>query len=127
MEAGSEIDLTDESDRGCVLAGASLLEEAIEKRFRSVFASRHIAKHIQDSLFDSNGPLATFSGKIKLGYAIGLFSRETFSDLETIRRLRNKAAHVAEEFDFANDRIGQTVESLKCVNADKGKITRYSI
>jgi DNA-binding MltR family transcriptional regulator len=127
MENDSErIDLTNESDRGCVLAGAAMLEESIEARFRSIFDTRHIPKHLQDSLFNSNGPLATFSGKIKLGYALGLFSRETFSDLEVIRKLRNEAAHVWKEFDFTNKAIGLKIESLKCVNSHKTKLPHHS-
>jgi DNA-binding MltR family transcriptional regulator len=122
----ARFELTNESDRGCVLAGAALLEECIEARFRRYFDSRQISKSIQDSLFNSNGPLATFSGKIKLGYAIGLFSRETFNDIEAIRKLRNEAAHVSEDFDFSSKTIRPKLESLKCGNAFKTKLPRYS-
>jgi len=121
-----EIDLTDESDRGCVLVASALLEECLENRFRRIFDSKKIPKNVQDSLFVSNGPLATFAAKIKVAYAVGLTIKQTFDDLEAVRRLRNGAAHAAKDFDFSNQVIAHKIDSLKCVGPWKTKMTRYS-
>jgi DNA-binding MltR family transcriptional regulator len=121
-----KIDLTDESDRGCMLVAAALLEESLELRFRDLFQSKEIPKSVQDSLFGSNGPLATFSSKIKMAYAIGLLPKETFTDLEEIRKMRNQAAHLSKDFDFLDGAIGRKIEILKCVQLKrKDFIQRY--
>lgn len=122
-----KIDLTDESDRGCILVAAALLEESLEFRFRHTFQSKKIPQSVQDSLFSSNGPLATFSGKLKMAYAIGLIPKETFRDLEEVRKLRNQAAHLSKDFDFLNGTVGRKIEGLVCVQLlKKDFIQRYS-
>jgi DNA-binding MltR family transcriptional regulator len=121
-----KIDLTDESDRGCILVAAALLEESLELRFRDLFQSKEIPKSVQDSLLGSNGALATFSSKIKMAYAVGLLPRETFTDLEEVRKMRNQAAHLSKDFDFLNEAIGRKIESLICVQLTKNDfIQRY--
>jgi len=119
-------DLIEESDRGCVLVAAAMLEEGLEKIFRATFESKRASKTLQDSLFDSNGPLATFSAKIKLAYALALISSDAHEDLEEVRRLRNEAAHTARDFDFLDDSVGRRVESIHCVQRFRGSFKRYS-
>jgi DNA-binding MltR family transcriptional regulator len=120
-------DLVEESDRGCVLAAAAMLEESLEKIFCAIFESQRASKTVQNSLFDSNGPLATFSAKIKLAYALGLISSDAYEDLERIRKLRNEAAHTAKDFDFLNDSVGARLESLHRVQAFRASFKRYGL
>jgi mannitol operon repressor len=73
--------LMDESDRGFVLIQAAMIEQSIETALRAGFRKRNIPKKLQDALFDSNGPLSTFSGKLKIAFAFGIMSREDYSDV----------------------------------------------
>jgi hypothetical protein len=55
----------------------------------------------QDVLFDSDRPLGTFSSRILLAYRLGLIDRNYESFLQSLRKLRNDAAHAAEHIDLA--------------------------
>jgi DNA-binding MltR family transcriptional regulator len=120
-------DLVEESDRGCVLVAAAMLEESLEKIFRIAFNAKHTSKALQDSLFDSNGPLATLSAKIRLAYALGFIPSDVYRDLEDVRKLRNEAAHTAKDFNFLDDSVGARIESLHCVQAFRESFRRYSL
>ena len=53
-----------------------------------------------DNLFDADRPLGTFSSRILLAYRLGLLSREFESFLQTLRKLRNDAAHAVQHIDL---------------------------
>jgi len=55
--------------------------------------------------YEFNGPIADFSARIRIGYAMYLFGRETRDDLETIRTIRNLFAHHHEIITFNTDEI----------------------
>jgi DNA-binding MltR family transcriptional regulator len=120
------IDLVEESDRGCVLVAAALLETRLENIFRYVFKLNSIPKKIQDSLFDSNGPLSTFSSKAKLAFSLKLINKTIFEDIETVRRIRNEFAHSATAVDFIGHEVSKRIEAMHCVQEFKGSMQRYS-
>jgi DNA-binding MltR family transcriptional regulator len=120
-------ELIDESDRGCVLVGAAILEQRLEDIFRQQFAINQIPSKIQSDLFNSNGPLSTFSSKIKLAYSFGLIDKSVFQDLETIRKVRNEFAHTSEQVDFTNHSMSKNIEALHCVKQFDGKFQRFNL
>jgi hypothetical protein len=77
--------LNSETDRGCALMAAAFLENELEKLLRKTLIGTNKQK---DDLFMFNGPLGTFSAKIKIAYASGLLSENNFHDLELIRKIR---------------------------------------
>jgi hypothetical protein len=77
-----------QSDRACGVLNASWLEQSIELSIQRVLRPDYSRK-----LFDFEGPLGTFSAKIMMGYAIGLFGPKTNHDLLLIRTIRNEFAH----------------------------------
>lgn len=86
--------LFQESDRGCVLVGAALIDEVLEVLLRSKLESEpRIVREVVNPLFITNGPLSSFWARIQLSYALGLINRGTYDDLEIIRNLRNSFAH----------------------------------
>lgn len=92
-----------ESDRGCILVGASVLEELLELALKEILSKdAHVVKHAIEPLFGSMGPLSTFSAKIKLAYSLGVFDKWCFGDLEKIRKIRNAAAHDYSPKTFEN-------------------------
>ena len=68
---GMVAEMQDRSDRTAALVGAAvldaLLSQVIETRF--VALSKHDAKKLY------NGPLGSFSSKINLGHALGLYEK----------------------------------------------------
>jgi DNA-binding MltR family transcriptional regulator len=106
-------ELANESDRGVVLVGASLLEENLELVLRSVMC-RHekVVKEVVEPLFQGFSALATFSAKIKSCYAFNLIDETTFKDLDTIRDIRNEFAHSYQTASFSNQNIKDKVANL---------------
>jgi DNA-binding MltR family transcriptional regulator len=92
------------SDRAFVILWASRLDEylryALPHKLRPA-----ISKGALDKLFEENGPLTTFSAKIILGYAVGLYGLKTFHDLEVIRQLRNEFAHSTKALTFSTKEV----------------------
>src|SRR5437660_8771059 len=62
--------------------------------------------------YEFQGPLADFSSRIKLGYAMYLFGRETREDMEIIRRVRNLFAHQSAVMTFKLPEIEETCQHL---------------
>jgi hypothetical protein len=93
--------LFSESDKGCVLIIASILEETLRQLHEA-----HIAvitypskKNVFKDL--SNAQLSTFAGMIQIANAYGLISDEDYKDLQLIRKLRNEAAQWGESYRHA--------------------------
>jgi DNA-binding MltR family transcriptional regulator len=120
-------DLIEESDRGCVLVGAAMLEEDLAALFKVVFQKNAIPGKVEKSLFDANGPLSTFSAKIKMAYGMGLIDRPVFDDLELIRRIRNEFAHSPAKVDFVDDRFKPLVESLNAIQDILNVMPTYGV
>lgn len=120
-------ELIDESDRGCVLVGAAILEQRLEDIFRQQFAINQISNKMQSDLFNSNGPLSTFSSKIKLAHSFGLIDKSVFQDLEAIRKIRNEFAHTSDQVDFTNHSMSKNIEALHCVKQFDGKFQRFNL
>lgn len=102
-----------ESDRGCVILSAALLDEALEELLRSV--CREIPQDIKatvDPLFQGYAPLATFSAKIQLSFALGILPRALRDKIEIIRRLRNDFAHEWGPIDFKDPRCANRLDLL---------------
>lgn len=103
-----------ESDRGCILIGASVLDETLGLYLRSrLERNDHVAKHAAEALFSGMGPLSSFSSRIKLAYCLGLIEKWEFEDLERIRKIRNKAAHEYSGKSFADNEIIQITMHLQ--------------
>jgi DNA-binding MltR family transcriptional regulator len=65
-------ELTKETDRGCALMAASFLDYELEKLLREKLVG---SKNHLDTLFEFNGPLGTFSSRIRLSYSLGLIPK----------------------------------------------------
>lgn len=58
-----------------------------------------------EQVFEGNGPLSTFSSKIKLTYRLGLISREEARTLDQIRNIRNRFAHSLGGMTFLDQKV----------------------
>lgn len=102
------------SPRGGAMVAASFLDD---------FLMKLILVHLEalsdsevDGLFGPERPLGTFSSKIKLGRALGLFGPRTAHDLNLIREIRNAFAHGLRKMNFETPEIRQLVGSLHVIN-----------
>jgi DNA-binding MltR family transcriptional regulator len=109
--------LSRESDRGLILVSASYLDEALERLLRARFLIEHKkSKSMIDPLFNTFGPLSTFSAKIKVSYAIDLIEKWVYRDFEILRKLRNEFAHSIGPAVFDSAEVVKLTEKL--VGAD---------
>src|ERR1019366_6243223 len=92
--------LVSESDRGCILVGAALLDEELAGLFRAI-----LIPELSREMLKVDRPLGSFSARSQMAYALGLIHKQDFDDLDIVRKIRNDTAHfVARRGDgFATD------------------------
>jgi hypothetical protein len=86
------------NDRATAILGAVYLDEYLRGYIEGVLAE---GNRLSDDLFGPEKPLGSFSARIKMAYALGLISKEIYSDLNTIRNVRNIFAHGLYEASFS--------------------------
>ena len=97
-----------ESDRACAVLGAALLDARLESLY-----NRRL-RHAKDELLSGNGPLATFSARIRLAHALAWISDDVQYDLHVIRSVRNEFAHnFNHELSFSNQSIADRCRNLR--------------
>jgi len=112
------IDLGDSSlaDGAAVAVGSAILDaslrDAIARRFSPGADEKETAKIFA---FDSNGPLADFSAKIKVGYALGIGKEKTRRDLDKIRQIRNIFARTPRLINLADQEVRHMIDSMYIV------------
>jgi hypothetical protein len=118
-----------ESDKGCVISVASVLEETLRRVHEAhIAATVPDAKTSYSALFESPyAPLASFNGVIELGYAYGLISTEDYRDLNVVRKIRNEAAHSLVEFSLDDRGVKSLVGRLKAVERHRGKVAGIAV
>jgi len=78
------------NDRAAAIVGATLVEMGLDEAILSRLLP--LSNNIRDALFrDDQG--YTFSSKIDLGFALGLYGQKARTDLHRIKRIRNEFAH----------------------------------
>jgi hypothetical protein len=64
-------------------------------------------------MFRTSGPLGSFSAKINLGFMLGIYTIDSWRDMDYIREIRNSFAHKISTKDFATQRIKDLCFNLK--------------
>lgn len=80
-----------ESDRSAALMVTSYVEEILRRAF-----SMHLNADVEGGvkgLLEGNGPLSTFSDRIKLAHALGWIEKDQASEINQLRKIRNVFAH----------------------------------
>jgi DNA-binding MltR family transcriptional regulator len=95
--------LQSHSDQTAAIIASSAVEVALESAIKTRLRRLKLAD--TESLFGGTGPLATFSAKIQIGYALGIFGPETRHDLTLIKDIRNVFAHNAHNYSFRTKRL----------------------
>lgn len=100
-----------ESDRGLALLSGSLVEVGL---LWSIYARLPDLgeKEKRKTAYDVGAPLASFSSKIKMGRAMGVYGPVTESALNEVRAIRNAFAHALRPLTFKNPTISREVGRL---------------
>jgi hypothetical protein len=78
------------SPRAAAIVAASFVETHLE---HLIFSRMVDDSKLKTLMFGPNGALGTFSAKINLGYLTGIYSKNAWKELDTIRSVRNDFAH----------------------------------
>ena len=106
------VELERESDRGAAILAAANFDNWLGGIVTGYFVK--LNSELRERLFE-NGPLSTFSAKLDIGFAFGLYDKKTLNSLRKIKKIRNEFAHSTELLKFEDEPI-----SALCQNFDKG-------
>ena len=95
-------DLSHEPDRSLAIIADAYLDDLPENGLR--VRLRGSQKSI-DAIFRSQGFLDSLAAKTKIAQAIGFIDDDEYHDLEIIRRIRNKFAHIPNQISFQTPEI----------------------
>lgn len=98
------------SDRAAALVIQLQLEDAIVEAI-SFCLPRH-DKQTMKLLRERNAPLDGFSAQLRLAYSLGIIDKETFEQLELIRKIRNAFAHAGKPVTFSTPAINDLCMEL---------------
>ena len=103
--------LMEESDRARVVLVTAWIDHFLKVKIMNEF-SKGNAKARKD-LFSSNGPFATFSGKLNAAFCAGWIDADVYHDVQIIRKLRNEFAHTIEPVSLNDDRVRKLIEDFR--------------
>ena len=107
--------LNQESDRAAAILAAAHFEHVLGKQIVHKFVE--LNRELQKNIFDGYGPLSTFSAKIDIAFALGLYDEENRKGLHKIRRIRNEFAHAPRPINFNNEKIADMCSKLPCITS----------
>lgn len=105
--------LYEESDRGCVLVSASILDDTLDILLKQILKRKKLSNNKIKDITNFTGPLGTFSSRIVMSYVFSVISCELYENLEIIRRIRNDFAHGYDRTDFSQSELEEKVRSMK--------------
>lgn len=94
---------------GRVLTEATWIEGILTKVLEANMPEK--SNNLRESLYE-NGPLSTFSHKIKIARAFGFISPDLAAEIHKIRVIRNRFAHADAHLTFENEEIAQLTSKL---------------
>lgn len=95
------------SDRVKMLTCCILVEDSL----REILAANLPCS--DNELFADRGLLSTIDSRCRLAYAMGLIDKDAKDDLDTIRQLRNAAAHALSDFSFEEPAIANVAMLIR--------------
>lgn len=99
-----------ESDRAQAILITNALDLWLSELLRAYFVDN---EEVVDELLENERPLATFAARIKCAYCIGLLTESEYSDLNLIRKVRNRFAHDLQGLSFDDAEISGWCKQLK--------------
>jgi hypothetical protein len=117
-------ELEKQTDRGAAIIAAAVLEDllaaVVQRRLIELSGKR------TEALFGRMAPLSTFSAKIEMGFALGIYGDDGRIHLDTIRDVRNKFAHKFESLSFEHHDIAALLKKRikpKLFNPDNVRLS----
>ena len=106
-------DAMNESDRALAVLIPSYIDERMKELFMAALNGGIRGGHA--SLFETMGPLSTFSARIQMAGALCWISRRTYLMLNALRKIRNEFAHNPFVSGFDHSKIKPFVDQLPAI------------
>ncbi len=103
-------DINQENDRAAAIVGGAFVENYLTLAVKSRL--RPLSARFDDKLFAGYGPLASFSAKIDLGFALHLYNDPQRADLVAIKNVRNYFAHHIDVREFENEHVAKLCANM---------------
>ena len=103
-------------DRSAVITLFALIDDLIISLMKM-----HLNPKIKgglDRLFDNQGTLATASSRLVMAHALRWIDQSTYSELEFLRKIRNKFAHSVQVRHLSDDPVSGWLSSMKPVEKE---------
>ena len=104
-------ELAGESDRSTVILMSALLEDALTLRIAQHLCFSPTEREFND-IFHFDGPLGTFSARMKIAFYFGFIEDATYEQLNLIREMRNACAHSKHQLKFTDEVLGNVTKRL---------------
>jgi DNA-binding MltR family transcriptional regulator len=98
-------------DAHLAIVTTAALEELLEKALLTQM--RPLSRKIKDRLFEGYGPMANFSPKIDLAYALRVISKDDYDVLMVMKKVRDIFAHRSRVSSFEDPKIATILSTLK--------------
>jgi hypothetical protein len=105
-----------ESDRGCVIVSAALLDDILVQLLK-----RRLAPSLQkkdELLEDGVSGFSTFSARIDLAYRLGLLRKSSRDTFHLLRKIRNDFAHISDPKNFDSNSVKSRVTEIFRLNEE---------
>jgi DNA-binding MltR family transcriptional regulator len=109
------------NDRARIVLAVSILDQHLQTALLSHFSViDEESKTQMDELFDGErAPLGSFSSRIRIAYALGVFGPKTKKDLERLKAIRNACAHSRLHVHFKDKTIGDECTKFNALSVIK--------
>jgi DNA-binding MltR family transcriptional regulator len=101
---------------GTVLTMTATLDEGLRQLLLA--RMRTVSNRLSERLFSGYGPLASFSAKTDVSYALDLIDDGVYGDLKIIREIRNHFAHSLIKTTFSSPEVIASCRKFKIQDAD---------
>jgi DNA-binding MltR family transcriptional regulator len=110
-------------DATFALIVATAVEQSLELAISTHFV---VDEEATQRMFSesASGPLNTFSAKIKIGHALGIYPKVARDELDMVRHIRNTFAHSWERVNFQTPAIVDACMSLQLAKRDDDQLER---
>ena len=110
-------ELNGTSDRATAILAAAYFEgklgDAIIYRFAQISSAFSDQIELGNRAFKDYNPIRSFSAKIEIGFALGLYNDEIRKNLQKAAEIRNKFAHASKPIEFDDAEIATICRQLE--------------
>ncbi|OOF60288.1 MltR family transcriptional regulator [Rodentibacter myodis] len=104
------------SARGFIIASVAIFDEAVDSLINRVFRKTDFAvKSVVDSLFETSGPLADLSVRLKVLLGLGVFDSPVFEDIAHFVHLKDQLNNDEKDYNFSDSLIIDFAQHLNFV------------